>query len=280
MDEFIHAEIDVEAAVRAVRRGHHRVEDQIKDVGVVVPADPSPRVGLKVSFLDIGAESCGFVGLDRHLDSDFLQLLLEYGAQSALGFVRGSLEPEGETGFSGLAQQFAGALGVVGIRLHIRRITPVADGNHSRGRSRLFAPEILDDGFSIDGVSDGLAHADIRERGILHVEGDVLIDRAWRIQGVQVRIVLQDPDHVGRQHVEGDIRRSLSQLQRAHDGFRHNLENDRRDFWFVAVVTIVALEHDLAVRHIAHELELAGTDRLETQIGLRALRHDADAASG
>ena len=70
------------------------MEDQIEYVRIVISSDPSPGIGLKVSFFDVGAERCRLIGLNIHFDADLLQLLLKYGGQQPRCFVGGCSEGE------------------------------------------------------------------------------------------------------------------------------------------------------------------------------------------
>src|SRR5919109_5686653 len=96
--------------------------------------------------------------------------------------------------------------------MDIRLECPSLIWKQARRRPCEAAAHVLDDRFSVDGVSDGMPHAAIGEYRIAHVEAEIREVEAWRWLDLE-RAVLGELVHdVGRQIVDdkvgGALRRS------------------------------------------------------------------------
>ncbi len=128
-NQFVHSGIGIESAIRSLGRKAVGIEYQVKDVRVLVSANPAQRINLKLAARDIRKKSCRFKTANIEDNAHLGQLLLKNRRHQPRTLFRGRFHREMETDailrrITGFIQQVPGPCRIVVIADRIAVIGP------------------------------------------------------------------------------------------------------------------------------------------------------------
>src|SRR6202165_864553 len=246
-DKRVDPRIHIEAAVGAMGRKFVGVENVLEDVWGFVAADPTQRIHLICAADDVCHERRRLKHADVEHDPHASQLLLEHGHHQARGFLRRRLHYEMKTHavdgrVSSGIEYPARSFGVELIFRHVAVICPTLWREDTVGRPRETAPQILDHGSAINGVSERLPDAYVTQNWIAQVKCQVAEHRARRPLHLKVRLLVEREHHIGSQRVAGDVGAAFAKFKSACSGIGHDHEAYARHMRLVAPVVLVTFD--------------------------------------
>ena len=226
-------------------------------------ADPEVEHHLELTL--VGTEGIGGAVADvqGQIDADLTELILEDLADSRAGGVllEGQLQLQA-VGVAGLRQQLLGPLDILLVVGHV--ITGIADtGGRDQGvgRGAGAVQNAVDDLLNIDRLGDGLADADVREDGVLAVQGQVPGRHGLVLVELQVGVALNDRDVVHRQVVD-HVHLAVLQGDGPLGGLGDNAEGDVLGLGLAQEVVVIGLEGAVVAVAPLHKLIGAAADRV------------------
>ncbi len=274
VQDFVDLRVVVPAGVEAVRRprvtsrhdacpGRHRH----------APADlaDADRIGEAAAPIMHIGDPLRLLQLD--VDADLLEVALDPGLHQSAGAVfREVVDGLEAVGVAGLDHQLLGLVRVVVVHAEAGVIGPGARRQHAVLGLSGAAIDVARDAFAVDGHVDGLPHADVLHRLLLHIEIEEVDVGHVLVRGEDEAVLHQPLDVVPHRRVDHV---DLAGPERVAAGRRvlQRAEHDAVELGLAAPVVVVARNDGLHALLALDELEGAGADRIEGDAVIAELLH-------
>src|SRR5215471_11671853 len=100
-------------------------------------------------------------------------------------------------GISGLSEQLASLIGIMGIMPHIAIVGPALGRQHAIGRARKVPPDVMNERARIERVGYSLANSNIFQNRVSQIERHVLYASSGPSEDLQMRLAPERQNHVG-----------------------------------------------------------------------------------
>ena len=181
---------------------------------------------------------------------------------------------------AGLVQDLPRALRIVRVFRHIGIVGPVLRRQNAVRRTRLVAPQVMNDGLDIDRIRQRVPDANIPQDRVTQVKRQVGVNGSGRLHHGEPGIGLERDHGVGSKSVAGHVSTALAQLERACRRVGNDLELYSLQLGRHSPIVRVALDNDLFVLLRADKTKRAGADGIAIEIFSAAVGHDANRAVG
>src|SRR2546423_11457200 len=155
------------------------------------------------------------------------------------------------SGVAGGIEQGIGLLRIVGIMQHIAVVGPMLRRQNAIRQLALITKEIVEYGLAVNGEGRRLPHPDILQYWIAQIKAKINYVSPRLLHHLQITFMLKGLINISAQRIEQQVGAAFTQLQSASGGVRHNGKAHPLNVRTLAPIIVMALNHHLAVRHMA-----------------------------
>src|SRR5581483_6353186 len=163
---------------------------------------------------------------------------------------------------------------IIRILAYTRIVGPTLGWQHAGSRPDRIPPKKMHERSPVDGMSNGLAHANVLQNRVAKIERHVGEDSSGSAQHLEVRFAFECRDHVRWQRIYRDIGAALPQFKSACCGIGNNDETHSVKLCLLAPIAVIPRDHDFLVLLGAHEAKWPGTNRVLTGFRQRSIRNN------